>query len=39
MKSIKNEMMNSDEIDLRKIFPKGMEATQNLVSEKILVCA
>ncbi len=34
MRTLKNVLMNSDEIDLRKVFPVAIEAVVNLLMEK-----
>lgn len=37
MKSLKTSLLNSDEIDLRKIFPIAIEEIQKLVEQKIKI--
>ncbi len=38
MQTIKQQLADSDNIDLRQSFPVGMYAVQTLVTEKMLVC-
>lgn len=37
MKTLKNELQQTDEIDLRKVFPVAIEAVESLISQKISV--
>lgn len=37
MKTLKKELLQTDEIDLRKVFPVAIEAVSNLISQKIQV--
>jgi len=37
MKTLKNELRQTDEIDLRKVFPVAIEAVTNLIGQKIKV--
>lgn len=35
MKMLKKELLQTDEIDLRKVFPVAIEAVENLIAQKI----
>jgi hypothetical protein len=37
MRQLKQELMESDEIDLRIVFPKATQKAQELISNKIRV--
>jgi ketose-bisphosphate aldolase len=37
MKTLKKELLQTDEIDLRKVFPLAIEAVESLISQKIKV--
>jgi hypothetical protein len=39
MLTLKSQLQNTDEIDLRKVFPPAIQSITKLVEEKLLIAA